>query len=246
VVETGNISTLEGEPLKMTVKTKKHMTNLIGLRSRRVLIEQGFTNPPTDFRQLPKNQRIAPTLLNEGRAVVLRYADVDRFAMTDALLRQLAADCVSAGFDYVEWRQVQEIVPVTTTTTAPSTSALYTTITEASVGNATTGSNQSTSGSSQSPTTQDTTTTTPTTTTPTTTTTPMLRSRGVIYASSARDSCLTKADVVFLLDGSGSVSTSNFALMKSFVNDVIDGFDIGLTQTRIGAAVYSVGQGLRV
>jgi len=180
-VETENISSLVGDPLKMTVKTDKHTTSLIGLSSRRVLIEQGFTNPPMDFRQLPKNQRIAPTLLNEGRAVVLRYANMDRFAMADALLRQLAADCVTAGFDFVEWRQVEEATTLNTT-----------------------------------------------------------RTRGVIYASSARDSCLTKADVVFLLDGSGSVSRTNFALMKSFVNDVIDSFDIGLTQTRIAAAVFSV------
>jgi hypothetical protein len=201
VVETANVSTLMGDPLKMTVKTDKHMTTLIGLSARRVLIEQGFTNPPTDFRQLPKNQRIAPTLLNEGRAVVLRYAGIDRFNMTNAMLSQLAADCVAAGFDYVEWRQVQEVVPVTVATT-----------------NAPGG----------------------TTTVPPTSTTIQIRSRGIIYASSARDSCLTKADVVFLLDGSGSVSTANFALMKAFVNDVIDGFDIGLSQTRIAAAVFAV------
>jgi len=177
-VETENISTLVGNPLKMTVKTHNHMISLIGLSTSRVLIEQGFTNPPANFRQLP---RIAPTLLNEGRAVVLRYANTDRFAMTDTLLRQLAADCVTAGFDFVEWRQVEEMVALNTT-----------------------------------------------------------RTRGVIYASSARDSCVTQADVVFLLDGSGSVSTSNFALMKAFVNDVVDGFDIGLTQTRIAAAVFGV------
>ena len=116
VVEAANISSLVGDPLKMTVKTNKHMTSLIGRSGRRILIEQGFTNPPTDFRQLPKDQRIPPTLLNEGRAVVLRYADVDRFAMTDALLEQLAADCVSAGFDFVEWRQMQEVPALATTT----------------------------------------------------------------------------------------------------------------------------------
>ncbi|CAH1241297.1 COL6A3 [Branchiostoma lanceolatum] len=46
-------------------------------------------------------------------------------------------------------------------------------------------------------------------------------------------------DLVFLLDGSGSVGTSSFDLMKSFTNRMVTNFDVSPTSTRIGVVQYS-------
>ncbi|XP_078660839.1 uncharacterized protein LOC144905190 isoform X3 [Branchiostoma floridae x Branchiostoma belcheri] len=54
--------------------------------------------------------------------------------------------------------------------------------------------------------------------------------------------CTTKAyeiDLVFLLDGSGSVGSSDFDLMKSFTNRMITNFDVSPTSTRVGVVQYS-------
>lgn len=51
------------------------------------------------------------------------------------------------------------------------------------------------------------------------------------------------ADMVFVLDGSGSVGLTNFQTMKKFVIDVVNSFDVGLGdhQYRIGVIKYSNG-----
>ncbi|XP_066300013.1 collagen alpha-3(VI) chain-like [Branchiostoma lanceolatum] len=46
-------------------------------------------------------------------------------------------------------------------------------------------------------------------------------------------------DLVFLLDGSGSVGTSSFDLMKSFTNRMVTNFDVSPTSTRISVVQYS-------
>lgn len=51
--------------------------------------------------------------------------------------------------------------------------------------------------------------------------------------------CNQDADVIFLLDSSGSVSRDEFRQMKEFVISVSEKFSIGYTKTRIGAASYS-------
>jgi len=46
-------------------------------------------------------------------------------------------------------------------------------------------------------------------------------------------------DIVFVLDSSGSIGSSDFQKIKSFVKDVIQAFDIGFDQTRVGVVQYS-------
>ena len=51
--------------------------------------------------------------------------------------------------------------------------------------------------------------------------------------------CQTAVDLLFILDGSGSVSKSDFEKAKEFVKKVIDFFDVGKNATRIAAIQYS-------
>ncbi len=46
-------------------------------------------------------------------------------------------------------------------------------------------------------------------------------------------------DLYFVLDSSGSVGFNNFQLMKNFVYDTVNGFDIGPEDTRVGVISYS-------
>ncbi|XP_052786251.1 cartilage matrix protein-like [Mya arenaria] len=50
--------------------------------------------------------------------------------------------------------------------------------------------------------------------------------------------CVEPADIVFILDASGSVGASNFQKMLGFVNTLVDGFPIGPTQTHIGLLTF--------
>ncbi|GAB1606677.1 type VI, alpha, partial [Argonauta hians] len=47
------------------------------------------------------------------------------------------------------------------------------------------------------------------------------------------------ADIVFLLDSSGSVGASNFQKMLQFVENMVNGFDVGKDSVRIGVASFS-------
>ncbi|XP_056010717.1 sushi, von Willebrand factor type A, EGF and pentraxin domain-containing protein 1-like isoform X2 [Ostrea edulis] len=49
----------------------------------------------------------------------------------------------------------------------------------------------------------------------------------------------TAADIVFILDSSGSVGAGNFQTMKKFFNGMVDGFQIGRNRVRIGSVPYS-------
>lgn len=51
--------------------------------------------------------------------------------------------------------------------------------------------------------------------------------------------CKNKVDLVFLLDGSGSIEPEDFEKAKEFVKDVVDYFDIGIDNTRVGLATFS-------
>jgi plastocyanin len=51
--------------------------------------------------------------------------------------------------------------------------------------------------------------------------------------------CVARADIVFVLDGSGSVGSANFQIMLDFVEDFIDYFTIGENAVRIGVVQYS-------
>lgn len=49
----------------------------------------------------------------------------------------------------------------------------------------------------------------------------------------------TKADVVFLVDGSSSIGIENFNEVRQFLRSVVSGLDIGPDKVRVGLAQYS-------
>ncbi|XP_051944830.1 collagen alpha-4(VI) chain-like [Hippocampus zosterae] len=49
----------------------------------------------------------------------------------------------------------------------------------------------------------------------------------------------TVADVVFLVDGSGSIGNANFQEVRRFLRTVVSGFDIGPNNVRVGLVQYS-------
>lgn len=51
--------------------------------------------------------------------------------------------------------------------------------------------------------------------------------------------CSAKADVVFVLDSSGSVGARDFSKMLSFVNQIVDSFDIASDKVRVGVERYN-------
>lgn len=51
--------------------------------------------------------------------------------------------------------------------------------------------------------------------------------------------CPAKADIVFLLDSSGSVGRHDFQTVRNFVISVVDEFNLAPNQTRVGMAGYS-------
>ena len=48
------------------------------------------------------------------------------------------------------------------------------------------------------------------------------------------------ADIVFVLDASGSIGAANYQLIRNFVRDTVNAFDIGLgpRQTRVGVITF--------
>ncbi|KAJ7322543.1 hypothetical protein JRQ81_018830 [Phrynocephalus forsythii] len=56
----------------------------------------------------------------------------------------------------------------------------------------------------------------------------------------SKPACATQeADIVFLIDGSGSISASNFFIMKTFMKKIVDSFLIDQDKVRIGVAQFS-------
>ena len=54
--------------------------------------------------------------------------------------------------------------------------------------------------------------------------------------------CDKDFDLTFVIDGSGSINDAapgNFGRMKTFINNLIDGFNIGFDNTHVGAIIYS-------
>ncbi|XP_072249472.1 collagen alpha-6(VI) chain-like [Leuresthes tenuis] len=47
------------------------------------------------------------------------------------------------------------------------------------------------------------------------------------------------ADIVFIVDESGSIGVSNFQLVRTFLLSIVSGLDIGLTRVRVGIVIYS-------
>ncbi|XP_078669871.1 collagen alpha-6(VI) chain-like [Branchiostoma floridae x Branchiostoma belcheri] len=54
-----------------------------------------------------------------------------------------------------------------------------------------------------------------------------------------KPTCTAPLDLFFVLDGSGSVTSANFDLMKGFTKNVVNAFDISATATRVGVVQYS-------
>lgn len=46
------------------------------------------------------------------------------------------------------------------------------------------------------------------------------------------------ADIVILVDGSWSIGRLNFRLVRMFLENLVDAFDIGIDKTRIGGSLY--------
>ena len=51
--------------------------------------------------------------------------------------------------------------------------------------------------------------------------------------------CVNQADIVFLLDSSGSIDEPNFAYMLNFVSELVDSFDIDGGNIRVGLVTFS-------
>ena len=51
--------------------------------------------------------------------------------------------------------------------------------------------------------------------------------------------CAIKADIVFVLDSSGSIEERNFHKMKSFVSSIIADMDLEGDKTRVGVLIFS-------
>ena len=51
--------------------------------------------------------------------------------------------------------------------------------------------------------------------------------------------CKSGLDIIFVLDASGSIHSSNFVTIKSFVNTIISNFEIGANKTHVGVIRFS-------
>ena len=54
--------------------------------------------------------------------------------------------------------------------------------------------------------------------------------------------CATDFDLVFVIDGSGSIEhagVGNFKKIKDFIKDIVNGFNIGFDKTHVGALIFS-------
>ncbi|XP_026145131.1 cartilage matrix protein-like [Carassius auratus] len=61
----------------------------------------------------------------------------------------------------------------------------------------------------------------------------------ITHAKVDKFTCETPADIVMLVDGSGSISQDNFQTVKTFLERFVRSFGVGSNQTRIGLVQYS-------
>ncbi|XP_035998485.1 collagen alpha-1(XII) chain [Fundulus heteroclitus] len=61
----------------------------------------------------------------------------------------------------------------------------------------------------------------------------------VLLLSSGPQCEMAKADIVMLVDGSGSISGEDFKRMKSFISQIVQNFHIGPNEVQIGLTQYS-------
>ena len=62
---------------------------------------------------------------------------------------------------------------------------------------------------------------------------------GTLHLSVLPDTCQTKVDLLFVLDGSGSMTQQGWNQEIKFFGDVIEYFDIGPDATRVAAVSYA-------
>ena len=56
---------------------------------------------------------------------------------------------------------------------------------------------------------------------------------------STAQTCGTKADIVFMLDSSGSVGSSNFQLLLGFVNSLVKDWNVDQNNIRVGVEKFA-------
>ncbi|XP_052439803.1 collagen alpha-1(XIV) chain-like [Carassius gibelio] len=61
----------------------------------------------------------------------------------------------------------------------------------------------------------------------------------ITHAKVDNFTCETPADIVMLVDGSGSIGPLNFQTVRSFLERFVRSFTVGSNQTRIGLVQYS-------
>ena len=60
--------------------------------------------------------------------------------------------------------------------------------------------------------------------------------------------CAKDFDLVFVIDGSGSIEQAgagNFKKIKDFIKDIVNGFNIGFDKTHVGAVIFSSSASVR-
>lgn len=57
--------------------------------------------------------------------------------------------------------------------------------------------------------------------------------------SSQKQTCLQRADIVFLVDGSGSIGSTNFNKLKSFLKGITGQLDVGADKVHVGVEQFS-------
>ena len=55
----------------------------------------------------------------------------------------------------------------------------------------------------------------------------------------AVDCRATLADIIFVVDSSGSIGNDNFEKMKLFLQDLVSGLDVDPTLTRVGLLLFN-------
>lgn len=61
----------------------------------------------------------------------------------------------------------------------------------------------------------------------------------LIGSAVLQQECIHEADVVFVLDASGSIDEPYFAHMLDFASQVVDGFDVDAGEVRVGAVAFA-------
>ena len=51
--------------------------------------------------------------------------------------------------------------------------------------------------------------------------------------------CLQQADIVFLVDGSGSIGSGNFLKLENFVKGIVGKLDVGADTVHVGVVQFS-------